>query len=626
MYISSLIIKGFRSFGERCEIPLNKGLTVLIGENGSGKSAIIDSIRLLLQEDEYGRLNALSKSDFWRPSTKGKDIVATDKFSVDCEFSGLSQIEQITYLPWLNAHTPTKASLHLEVTNSNSARKRLKRDIWAGDSRASIFEWDTYNTIECNYLPPLRDAEERLRAIRGSRLSRLLTKLEPKVSREHDQEGNKITLEKKVKDQNDELLKDPLIQLANERIRQRLLDALGDVLGQDVLILFTESRFEKILENLRILFFPRYPSQGTTTPTDLFRELSENSLGYNNLIYLATVLAELEESEEEDDSLRILLIEEPEAHLHPQLQTRVMQYIQTQANKANIQIIVTTHSPTIAAAVSLDSLVVVTRPDIDACPKVIPLSKCGLEPHQKFFLERWLDVTKSTLLFARGIIFVEGIAEALVVPELAKRVLSEHFNSKDPKSTKKCYSLEEFAVSVINLGGIYFESFFQLFRGASDNDPATAGIPVRCAGITDCDPKADEAPYEGNNCECKNHALGLIVDLQENKYCQLFYNTKTFEYDLAMESNHNLKLMCGIFLEILTTDGPIRDEITAIMNDPDMKTAREKAEDAATLLKRIDGVGKGIFAQKLALRLADPKTTFSVPDYIKRAVLWACSI
>ncbi|MGV7801964.1 DUF2813 domain-containing protein, partial [Mycobacterium kansasii] len=76
---------------------------VLIGENGSGKSAIIDSIRLLLQEDEYGRLNALSKSDFWRPSTKGNDMVATEKFTIDCEFFGLSQVEQVTYLPWLNA-------------------------------------------------------------------------------------------------------------------------------------------------------------------------------------------------------------------------------------------------------------------------------------------------------------------------------------------------------------------------------------------------------------------------------------------------------------------------------------------------------------------------------------------
>ncbi|MGV7801905.1 hypothetical protein PJN14_30480, partial [Mycobacterium kansasii] len=70
-----------------------------------------------------------------------------------------------------------------------------------------------------------------------------------------------------------------------------------------------------MLENLRMLFFPKFPNQGTTTPADLFRELSENSLGYNNLIYLATVLAELEESEGEDDFLRVLLIEEPEAHL-----------------------------------------------------------------------------------------------------------------------------------------------------------------------------------------------------------------------------------------------------------------------------------------------------------------------
>src|SRR5690606_24062876 len=79
----------------------------------------------------------------------------------------------------------------------------------------------------------------------------------------------------------------------------------------------------------------------------------------------------------------------------------------------------------------------------------------------------------------RGVILVEGIAEAIVLPELARVVLQEYGKGRN--------SLEDFGVSVINLNGIYFNHFMQLFCDV-DGERKSLNIPVRCAGLTDNDP------------------------------------------------------------------------------------------------------------------------------------------
>ena len=639
MYLSKLSIQNFRMFSDKVEVKFSKGLNLLVGENGCGKSTVIDAIRVLLSESEFSRKGVSEEDfhiDYQTPSSEPSDCIKISGFF----FSELSEDQKVEYLTWL---TDTfDAKLNLEIQHTTNIRNVYKQNRWGGKSSGSIFDWEPLNDIQCVYLPPLRDAERALRSGRGSRLSRLIANLSEDKLKELRGHSKLMPLEEDFNSFNSAVSQEEEIIHAKNLINESLEKAAGTVYSQKTAIQFNPLKYERIIESFQLLFFPNSTSEPSI---DLFRSLSENSLGYNNLIYIATILAEFEGLKDKYTTPRILLIEELEAHLHPQLQIKLLKYLQEQAEKNDIQVIITTHSVSLASSVSIDNIISFNQTDSGSM--IVPLCDCGLDDETRKFINRWLDATKSTLLFSKGNILVEGIAEAIVVPKLAQIYL------KRMCSAKKCKvsSLEEAGISIINMNGIYFTRFMQLYNGYKLNIPPkgekeskttyaerikifmkregsyesseytkVSSIPQRCVALTDNDPPKDSAlPQKGEHLKGENPFLyykDQSAAMTNN--CRVFVNSKTFEYDLAIESHHNAKIMLKILLSEISSkirQDKIKEYIDMINSD----TVSDDAQMSYFILTQIESseIGKGLFAQLLSDAIDDE---FDIPLYIIEAI------
>lgn len=435
MYLSNIKLWNFRKFGSGSDsldlanpdiiVPFTKGLNVLIGENDSGKTAIIDAIKLILDthSSEWVKVDI---DDFYKNSTR---------FRIECRFDDLSDDEAKNFTEWLGMEGEgSGASPYLRVILdvSKHGDRVLPFDIRAGlDEEGYRLKAEARDYLKTTYLKPLRDAKSELMPRKSSRLSQILAGHEAFKDKDENHYLNEVF----------------------EKFNAELEEHLKRFFGQERYTNFsiTKKKLKEILEILKLAL-----------------EEENLGLGSHNLLFIATELLNLERSNW--NGLRLGLIEELEAHLHPQAQLKVIDYLQelTEQKDPKVQLILTTHSPNLGSKVKLENLIICSN------GKVFPMghSYTKLEESDYKFLERFLDVTKANLFFAKGVILVEGWAEELILPALAKKI--------------EC-DLTQNGVSIVNVGSTAFLRYSKIFRRKSDPEME---IPVSV--ITDLDVKPDE--------------------------------------------------------------------------------------------------------------------------------------
>lgn len=461
MIVSELKLYDFRKFHTEngkpgLSVSFHKGLNALIGENDSGKTAVIDALKLVLntQSNEYVRP---TDEDFYI----GSDNEYVDEFRIECVISEFVPNEAKNFIEFLE-FTRDDEGLHYSMHLFYRAWKENNRifvDLRVNDpNEGSVLDSRAKELLRAVYLRPLRDAEREMRSGRNSRLSQIL--LSHKVFQ--DRENHALLQILKNANQGIETY---FTQQEGQEILQIIRDNLTEFhdnsLNGDASLTASDVQLKSILESLSLNAPETHPG-----------------LGELNLVFIAAELLLLKQ--DDIGSLKLALIEELEAHLHPQAQLRLINYLQNQYEKSGAQIVISTHSTILASKINLKNIVLMK----DGCGYDLSEGNTGLEKGDYLFLQRFLDSTKANLFFAKGIIMVEGDAENFLIPAIAEII--------------GC-PLEKYGVSVVNVGSTAFLRYSRIFIRYDQEH--TIDIPVSV--ITDCDVQPIDESEDENGCKVK---------------------------------------------------------------------------------------------------------------------------
>ena len=624
-----------------------EGVNTVIGENDSGKSNAMTALRILLDDTYYYNTKRLKENDFsdslenWKghwiilSAVFGK-ITSEDKKTEVCagivpeneneEFlksyikSGEDDIGVISLFIRPQKHVRKKLSEITDTAEFEKERKKIKisdyefyytsraqtdftnNDIYTkivGDlenGKCSNPDEDDDSILGCKlniadvqdhisvvFIDALRDVASELGKPKNP-IRRIIESVESLIK-----ESELDTIKSEIVQLNTSISKVEQVELVGRKINEKLLDMIGMVYSPEIIL---QSGLKDDINSLSRYLFMKPSKQN---------DIDSLGLGHLNMIYMALKIVEYEINRTRE-LINIMIIEEPEAHIHTHIQRTLFDKLKV--TKDYTQIITTTHSTHLAEvsevkninilkSISSNSISMQPSQGLDEFGKQnlklknLKLSDC---------IERYLDSKRSVLLFSKGVVLVEGDGEEILIPNIIKKTLG--------------VSLDEIGIGLINVGSVSIEYIASLFGNER--------IRRKCAIITDEDIQIVEKESTFYKAEAEERGQKRKDKLTKlygtNPWVKSFFAPHTLEVDFALaDTRANSDYISNVIeLNYVDTD-------TIEKHKKNLKSGTD-AKCANTILTLAGNMGKGWYATTLS-NYIDNATT--IPKYILEAIAFA---
>ena len=574
MNIKNLSIKNFRNFKD-FSIDFSEGYQTIIGENNIGKSNLYWAIRLVLDKDLSYNARKLELKDFhgFKKTLSVEDYII---ISIELESQKLAQF------PTFHALKTSDTTARITYAFAHK-HKFFPDEDFQGEIDLKDFNWRLYaggeilelekileldhvtfkdlDGINLYYISAFRNINSDLHGSTKSLLSKY-------CQSRKDSETELEEVKSILKVSSDDLNKLEFVPDISKTIRKTGEEIAGKYFSFPVSISFLSNYDEDVWSQLNLFFNPEIDNN---IPIQIL------GLGQKNILYLSLFIAELENASYNHE-INILLVEEPEAHLHPQLQKILFSNL---SDLKSTQVFMTSHSTHIASDCNYKNLNILYKNMIGDVRSFSPFKEGLLTSREILLLKRYLDATRSEMFFASALILVEGVAEQFLVPAIAK--------------AKYELNLTEHNISVIPIYSRYFDPYLKLVQKANFEIPTVA--------LIDGDP--DELDEDEETTSSVTNAKALEI----KKRVLVSVGNKTLEKDLFPNFETNKTYLKSCF-ENLGHKKSYKKLITLTKDNPELWDTE--------LINRISNtIGKGRFAQELSLLIDEQ---FSVPTYILNAL------